>query len=144
MWSFEFTVDCAASREFAWRFWTDVRNWPVVDPSVESVTLDGPFRSGACGTTKPRGADTVHWQLADVQEGHSAVVIIAVPGAALRFSWKFDDSVGGGVRLTQRASLEGDRAQDYMAAVAPQMEKEMPAGMRKIAAAIERAASHQA
>ena len=144
MWNFESAVDCAASREFAWRFWTNVRNWPVVDPSVESVTLDGPFRSGACGTTKPRGADAVHWQLADVREGHSAVVIITVPGAALRFLWKFEDSDTGTVRLTQRASLEGDRAQDYLAAVAPQIEKEMPAGMRKIAAAIERAASHPA
>jgi hypothetical protein len=141
MWSFEFTVQCAASRDFAWQFWTDVRNWPVVDPSVESASIDGPFRSGARGTTRPRGADLVHWQLADVREGHSAVVIITVPGAALRFSWKFEDSDAGGVRLTQQASLEGDRAQDYMAAIVPQMEKGMPAGMRKIAAAIEHAAS---
>jgi hypothetical protein len=143
MWNFEFTVECAASRDFAWRFWTDVRNWPVVDPSVESVSIDGPFRSGAQGTTKPRGADTVHWQLADVREGHAAVVTITVPGAALRFSWKFEDS-GGGRRITQLASFEGNMAQVYLPAIAPELEKQMPAGMRKLAEAIEHAASRRA
>jgi hypothetical protein len=143
MWSFEFSLECAASREFAWQFWTDVRNWPVVDHSVETASLDGPFRSGAHGTTKPRGANTVHWQLEEVQEGHAAVVAIAVPGAALRFEWKFEDA-GRGTRITQRASYKGDKTEDYLPGIALQLEKEMPAGMRKLAEAIEHAASHPA
>jgi hypothetical protein len=26
-WRFKYSVDCAVPVEFAWEFWTDVRNW---------------------------------------------------------------------------------------------------------------------
>jgi len=38
MWSFEHSVECKADRDFTWRFWSDVNNWPAVDCSVEAVT----------------------------------------------------------------------------------------------------------
>lgn len=141
MWTFEHSVACRASRDFAWRFWTEVSNWSVVDSSVEAATLNGPFQSGTTGTTKPRGGAPIQWQLAEVHEGSSAVVLILVPGAALRFAWKFDDSGAGATRLTQRASIEGEKAQDYMATVAPELERNMPQGMRKLAEAMEKAAA---
>jgi hypothetical protein len=37
-WEFEHSVECQVSRDFAWRFWTNVANW-TLDTSVESVTL---------------------------------------------------------------------------------------------------------
>ena len=141
MWTFEHSVDCRVSRDFAWRFWTDVNNWPVVDSSVEAVTLNGPFQCGATGTTKPRDAAPVQWQLEEVREGSSAVVLIPVPGAALRFAWKFDNSGINATRITQRASLEGETARDYIAAIAPDLERNMPQGMRKLAEAMEKTVS---
>lgn len=141
MWTFEHSVDCRVSRDFAWRFWTDVSNWPVVDSSVEAVTLNGPFQSGATGTTKPRSGAPIHWQLEEVHDGSSAVVLIPAPGAALRFAWKFDYFGANATRITQRASLEGETARDYIAAVAPELERNMPQGMRKLAEAMEKAAS---
>src|ERR1051325_8517387 len=72
MWSFEHTVQTPVNREFAWQFWTDVANWAVVDASVESVQLNGPFAAGTSGTTKPRGLDLVEWYIREVQDGHRA------------------------------------------------------------------------
>jgi hypothetical protein len=93
---------------------------------VESAVLDGPFRSGAKITTKPRGSDTINAQLEDVQEGRSAVVIIPVRGAALRSVWRFEDSGNRTTRITQQATIAGEKAQDYVSTVAPEMEKEIP------------------
>jgi hypothetical protein len=35
-WTFEYTIDCAVSAEFAWNFWTQVSNWKL-DADVESI-----------------------------------------------------------------------------------------------------------
>jgi hypothetical protein len=140
MWSFEHFVECNVDRNFAWQFWTNVSNWPVVDSSAESVTLDGPFQSGAKGNTKARGGETFHWQIEEVQDGHSAIIVIFVPGAALRCAWKFQDSGIHATRITQQAAIVGDRAQEYVPAAAPELEKTIPAGMRKLAEAMEQVA----
>jgi len=63
VWAFEQSVDCRVSRDFAWRFWTKVSNWPV------------------------------------------------------------------------------EKAQDYIAIVAPELERGIPQGMRKLAEAMEKAVS---
>jgi hypothetical protein len=140
MWTFEHCVECKVERNFAWQFWTDVRNWAEVDPSLESATLDGSFESGARVTTKPRGGETIHGQLQDVEDGHSAVVMIQLRGAALRCAWRFEDSGIGRTRITQQASIEGERAPDYVSTAAPQLEKGIPLGMRKLAETIEQLA----
>jgi hypothetical protein len=140
MWTFEHSVECKADRNFAWQFWTNLCNWPLVDSSVESAVLDGPFRSGAKITTKPRGSDTINAQLEDVQEGRSAVVIIPVPGAALRSVWRFEDSGNRTTRITQQATIAGEKAQDYVSTVAPEMEKGIPQGMQRLAETIEQLA----
>ncbi len=140
MWTFEYSVECKVNRNFAWQFWTNVTNWAVVDSSVEFAILNGPFRSGASGSTKPRGGEPVHWQLEQVHDGSGAIVLIHVPGAALRCVWKFEDSDLGRTRITQRASIEGERAQDYVCTVGPELEKGIPAGMCKLAETMEHVA----
>lgn len=140
VWSFTHYVECPASREFAWRFWSDVRNWVAVDPALESAELDGPFATGTTGTTKPRGQDPVHWRLVEVLDRSSAVIELAAPGAVLRFHWKFEDSAAGGIRLTQHVSIEGPRADEYSTTVGPEMEKGIPQGMQRLSAAIAKAA----
>jgi hypothetical protein len=140
MWSFEHSVECKVERDFAWQFWTNVNNWPVVDSSVESVTLDGPFQSGAQGSTKPRGGESVQWHLQDVHDGRSAVVVIHLSGAAVRFAWRFEDRGFRSVCMTQRVSIQGERAQHYISTAATALEKGMPAGMSRLAEAMEQLA----
>jgi Polyketide cyclase / dehydrase and lipid transport len=137
MWTLEHSVECKVDRDFAWRFWTNVSNWPSVDSSLESATLDGQFQSGAKVISKPRGGEAIHGQIADVQDGSGATIIIPVPGAALRCAWRFEDSGTGRTRTRQQASIDGERAQDYVSAVAPELHKGIPAGMHKLAEHME-------
>ncbi len=137
MWTFEHSVECKVDRNFAWQFWTNVSNWAEVDSSLESATLEGRFQSGAKITTKPQGGQTIYGQLQDVQDGHSAVLMIQLPGAALRSVWRFEDSGTGKTRITQQARIEGKRAPDYISTAAPELEKGIPLGMRKLADTIE-------
>jgi hypothetical protein len=140
MWSFEHSVECKVDRNFAWQFWTNVSNWAAVDSSIESATLDGQFQSGTKGSTQLRGGEAIHWRLEGVKEPCGAVVIAHVPGAALRCTWKFEDSGIRATRITQQASIEGERAQDYVSTVAPELEKGIPLGMQKLAATTEEVA----
>jgi hypothetical protein len=135
---FETTIDCPVKRDFAWKFWTDVSNWPVVDPSAESVELHGPFAAGSTGRTKPAGSDSIDWKLIDVQDGTSAVVQIDLPEAQVRFHWTFEDSQTG-TRMTQRVTIEGDHADNYREGFEA-LRAGVPAGMKKLADAMVREA----
>lgn len=138
-WSFEHFVECRATRDFAWNFWSDVSNWAVVDPGVEWVRIDGPFAAGAKGVTKPGDSDLIEWTLADVQPGSSALVEIVLPGAIARFNWKFDDSAQSGTKLIQRVTIEGEQAGNYAEGL-KSLEQGIPSGMQKLADAIDKAA----
>lgn len=140
---FEHSVECPAAREFAWGFWSDLRNWTSVDPALESVTVDGPFAAGARGETRPRGQAPVSWRLAEVSEGRGATFEVAVPGAALRFAWTFEEAAAGGTRVTQRVTLGGDRAGEHLGGM-KMLEQGIPVGMRRLAEAIANEAGRAA
>jgi hypothetical protein len=138
MTEFEHSTECHVGRDFAWKFWTNVDNWVVVDPAVEWAKLEGPFIAGTKGMTKPRGADANEWKLAEVEEGKRAVIEAPAPGATMRFHWSFADLPGGGVRMTQKITLEGERAAEYEEGM-KLLEKGAPFGMEKLAEAMLKA-----
>lgn len=141
--TFTHSVECRAGREAAWRFWSDLRNWAAVDPAVESAKLDGPFEAGSRGETRTRGGGTVEWRLAEVSEGRGAVVEISLPGALVRFAWKFEELGEEATRMTQRVTLEGERAGEYAEGMKV-LEKNMPDGMSRLAQAIAKASDEAA
>jgi len=138
--SFEHSIECQIGRDFAWKFWTNIDNWAVVDPAVEWAKLEGPFIAGTKGRTKPRGADPNEWKLAEVEEGKRAVIELAAPGTTMKFHWSFADLPGGGVRLTQIITFEGERAAEYEEGM-KMLEKEVPSGMERLVEAMVKAAS---
>ena len=135
-WRFEFSLDCAVTRDFAWSFWTDVRNW-ALDSDVESVSLNGPFVEGTSGHTESRAAGPIDWRIADVQHGR-AVLEFPAPGALATFVWTFQDCPEG-TRISQEASLLGPEAAHYAETFARALEEGIPAGMRKLCEAMEKA-----
>jgi hypothetical protein len=132
VWSFEFSVECSVSPDFAWRYWTNVKNW-ALDLDVESVTLNGPFESGFRGVTISKSAGAIEWRIADVQPGR-AVIEFPAPGALATFIWTFVDSDGGS-KITQRADLSGPDAARYLD-FAKALETGIPAGMHTLCEAM--------
>ena len=135
-WHFEFSIDCAVSTDFAWSFWTDVRNW-ALDADVVSVTLEGQFVAGATGRTISHSSGPIDWRIAEVQPGR-AVLEFPAPGAVALFIWTFEDSAKG-TRISQQASLSGPEAHKYAETFGPMLEQGIPGGMRKLCEAMEAA-----
>ena len=136
-WAFEHSIDCRVTVEFAWSFWTNVRNW-VLDADVESVEIDGPFCAGSRGFTNSKRSGRVEWRIVEVQSG-KALIEFPLSGAVGRFLWTFED-IGGCTRITQRCTLDGEQADTYAKAVGPSLETGIPLGMRKLCETMENAA----
>jgi len=134
-WEASRTVEARASVEFAWCYWTDVRNWD--DPPAR-FEFRGPFVAGARGLTHLPGQLPLQWFVRDVTRGSSATIEIPADGAAMTFEWRFEPLGEGRTRLTQRIVLQGENAQSYFV-YAKALEENLPYGMKRMASAIERA-----
>ena len=128
-WAFEFAVDCKVTLEFAWNFWTNVKNW-AFDSDIESVELDGPFATGTRGLTHSTRVGRIEWRIVEVRPG-KAVIEFPLSGAAGQFVWTFED-VAGCTRITQRCTLQGEQADIYAKAFGPDLEAGIPVGLTKL------------
>jgi hypothetical protein len=136
-WTFEWSIECRVAVEFAWNFWTNVSNW-ALDADVESIEIDGPFTAGAQGVTHSKSSGRMEWRIVEAQAG-SAVIEFPLSGAVGRFAWIFEPTEAG-ARIAQCCTLEGERADAYAKEFGPSLAAGMPAGMRKLCAAMENAA----
>src|SRR5437879_459423 len=130
-----FQLECSVEAEvdpaFAWQFRTDVSNWN--DPPAR-FTFDGPFETGASGSTGLPGQEPLHWRIREARHGESFVVEMPLDGATLNFEWYFERLSEGRTKLSQRIVLSGGRAEAYVAQVQAGFGPNLVDGMRKIAA----------
>jgi hypothetical protein len=139
MWTFEHRVECRVDPDFAWRFWTQIENWAAVDPLLEWARISGAFAPGSRIEMKTRGGEAIESRIVEVENGSSALLETLLPGASVSFLLQFEPSPLG-TRIRQRITLAGARAEEYEAQVASGFEKGVPAGMQRLADAMERAA----
>jgi hypothetical protein len=137
VWQFEYSIDCHASLQFAWSYWTNVSNWN--DPPAE-IELEGPFAPGSRLTTRVPGREPLHSVIRSVTAERAATIDMQLPGAVLSFFWRFDELLSGEcTTLTQRLTLGGENAHDFVAQVS-MFEQTVPDGMRRVAETISAAA----
>lgn len=132
-WDFQHSVECKASREFAWKYWTNISNWD--DPPAK-FELDGPFDAGSRLRTILPG-QTLHSVIRDVKAEREATIEMQLPDAIVSFRWSFEELGKDRVQITQRITLAGRNAKSFVAQ-ASVLERTVPEGMKKLAAAIER------
>jgi len=133
-WQFEYSVECNASRLFAWKYWTNVANWN--DPPA-TFELSGPFQAGAeLTTTLPD--QTWHSVIEHVDPEQEAVIEMQLVDAVLSFHWKFEEITGNRSRIVQQLRLTGANANTYLDKVAV-FEQSVPQGMTRLARLIEHA-----
>ena len=135
-WQLEHTVDANVSAAFAWAFWTDVTNWD--DPPARFL-LEGPFADGAVGTTWIPGQEPLRWRIRDILPGRSATIDMQLDRATLSSTWRFDPVAERRANLTQRVVLSGENAAAFVDQVQAGFGSNLAAGMKKVAAAMERA-----
>jgi hypothetical protein len=134
-WETRRSVEANANVEFAWRYWTDVRNWD--DPPAR-FEFAGPFVAGARGLTHLPGQPAIEWFVRDVAAGTAATLEIPAEGATLFFQWRFEPAGEGRTLLTQRIVLRGEKAGNYLD-YARVLEENIPISMKKMACAMEAA-----
>jgi hypothetical protein len=132
-WETRHSVEVGVNVDFAWRYWTDVKNWD--DPPAR-FEFAGQFVRGARGLTHLPAQPAIEWFVRDVTVGTAATVEIPTDGAALLFQWRFEPLEGGRTLLTQRIVLRGERAANYLS-YAKSLEENLPIGMKKMASAME-------
>ena len=136
-WTFEHSIVCAVDAQFAWNFWTTVSNW-ALDKDVESIDIDGPFAAGTRGVTHTKSSGRIEWRIVDAGAG-TAIIEFPLTSAVGRVFWTFEKETGR-TRITQRFTLEGESAQEYVKLVGPVLATSIPEGMQKLCKAIESAA----
>jgi hypothetical protein len=137
-WHCEYSLEADVSAEFAFSWWTDIRNWS--DPPAQ-FSLDGPFAAGTWGTTLLPGQGPLRWLIAEVEPGKSARIEGRLDRAVMSCQWRFEGLPDGRARLTQRIEFAGENAGAY-AEVREAFQKNMPDGMKKIAATMSQAAQN--
>ncbi len=133
-WEFQHSVQCNATRQFAWSYWTNIVNRN--DPPAK-FALDGPFDVGSRLTTTLPG-QTWHSIIRACKADREATIEMQLPDAILSFHWQFEELPQNRTRITQRLALSGPNANSSVAQ-ASIFEQTAPDGMKKLAAAIERA-----
>ncbi|MGB2900400.1 MAG: hypothetical protein WBB89_14115 [Candidatus Acidiferrum sp.] len=133
-WQFQHSVQCNAPRKFAWSYWTNIANWN--DPPA-TFALDGPFDVGSRLTTTLPG-QTWHSIIRACKADREATIEMQLSDAILSFHWQFEELPQNRTRITQRLVLSGPNAKSFVAQVSI-FEQTAPDGMKKLAAAIERA-----
>ena len=113
-------------------------NWD--DPPAQFV-LEGPFAAGSKGTTLIPGRDPVAWRIQDVLPGKSATIVIPLNRATLSTTWSFHAVADSRTNLTQHLVLSGENATAYVEQVRAGFGANLPEGMKKVAAAMARAAA---
>jgi len=134
VWTFEHSVECDASRNFAWAYWTNVANWN--DPPAK-FELDGPFTVGSRLTTILPD-QTMQSVIRSVEPGSAATIEMQLADGILSFNWTFEDLSETRSRITQRLALSTEGV--ALVAQARMLEQTVPQGMEKLIAAIERCA----
>jgi polyketide cyclase/dehydrase/lipid transport protein len=135
-WQTEHSVEAIASPPFAWAYMTDVANWD--DPPAQ-FRLEEPFATGGRGTTEMPGQPARHWHLRDVKPIESYTIEFPLAGAMLSFAWRFSEIPEHRTRLTQRVTLEGENASEYLADIQQAFRSSLAPGMNKIVAAMNQA-----
>ena len=133
IWQFEQSIECEASAGSAWKYWTDVANWN--DPLAE-FALVGPFEAGSRIVTKMPGQDPWQSVITEVIPDRAATIEMRLQGAVLSFRWLFEALPEHRSRITQRLTLDGLNAAEFLEHMA-QFERSVPDGMKVVKAAIE-------
>jgi Polyketide cyclase / dehydrase and lipid transport len=100
----------AASPQAIWRLWSDPATWHEWNPSVQRMSMNGPFANGTTGQMFTPAGRTHDIQLDDVQAGKSFDLKTAVlPGTRFTFHCEVTPANTGST-ISQSLSMSGPLA----------------------------------
>ena len=133
-WTFEHTIETAASPEAAWAVLADVGAWPSWDHEVERAQLDGPLEAGVTGSLKPAGGPNTRFTVTAAQAPQRMTDVTKLPLARMTFDHRYAPVSGGGTRLTHAVRIEGVLSPLFARVIGRKIEAGLPTAMQALAA----------
>jgi uncharacterized protein YndB with AHSA1/START domain len=90
-----------------WDAEVDVDNWAKWNPHEEEARLDGEFKVGGTGWSKPHGGPGTAWTITAVEPLHKWGSECALPGGKLVGESTFDDLGDGRIRCKKTVQVSG-------------------------------------
>ncbi|MGW4945597.1 SRPBCC family protein [Actinoplanes sp. NPDC004185] len=87
--------------------WADMATWPEWNTDTEWVRLDGPFRTGATGTLKPKGGPATRFVVTSLVPGREFTDVSLLWGARLTFQHLVTVDADGRTTISVRVTLAG-------------------------------------
>jgi len=142
LWEKTETVEITAEPAFAFTFMASIENM-TADPGIERVETNGSYRdrAGMRGKTYLKGGGHADWIVTGVEPDRRIVIDLELRDAWLRFDLRFDDRIAGGTIFSQRVSLFGPGAAEYVEEVAAGFATSLRDGMRAVGDRIDAAAT---
>jgi uncharacterized protein YndB with AHSA1/START domain len=105
------SVETTAPPERIWELWSDVTTWHDWNPSVSSMTIEGPFAPGTTGTMRTPHGRSHRMQIVDVQPPRTfALRTSVIPGTNFLFRCTVAPGNGGRTRISQSVTIAGPLA----------------------------------
>ena len=135
MWEYEHSVESAATAAEIYRFYEDVALRPQWDRSVESMTIDGPFASGASGVMVIEDQGAVPFIITEAvkDQGFTDQTTLQDAGLTLRFTHELAGLATGGTRITHRLAITGPNADTTAEEIGPVVVADFPKAMTALA-----------
>jgi uncharacterized protein YndB with AHSA1/START domain len=123
----------AAPPEDVWGVLLDGRGWPLWNPGIEWVVLEGPPRPGTLLTMKPKRLRQTAFRIEQVEPLRVlALVVTFGPVAALRLRWELEPQATG-TAIVQTVAISGPLAGPLLFRAARRIAAAIPATLERLA-----------
>lgn len=125
-------------KEYVWRLWVDVNNWPQWHDDIEYCNMNGPFEVGTYFIMKPKGVSEVKIQLTEIEEGKRFTDCTQFWGAKMFDAHELEETPEG-LTITSTLKVTGILGFLWVKLVAAKVAKTAP---REMDALVHIARSH--
>jgi Polyketide cyclase / dehydrase and lipid transport len=132
MWTFEHHHDVATTPDQIWPLYGDVANWPLWDPAMERVDLDGWFVTGGVGTMHIHDTGAIAFTLTCVENERRFTTDSPGPGVSIVFDHLLVATADGHTTVTHRVIIDGPAADEVGPFMGPNICADLPDSMAQL------------
>jgi uncharacterized protein YndB with AHSA1/START domain len=138
MWTYEHSVEAAATPEAVWSYYRDVASWPSWNAAVGRVELDGPFAAGTTGALSPPDQGPLPFRIVEATENRGYVSETEIAETVtLRSTSELTPLDDGRTRIRHRVDLVGPAAEFFGKSFGPQLTAGVPRTVETLARRVE-------
>jgi uncharacterized protein YndB with AHSA1/START domain len=115
--SIEHIAETELAPERIWRAWSDVDSWPLWNPDVERMHIDGEFAAGAELAMTLKDHSEVRLRIVDAAENERFVDEAEIDGTLFRTLHEIERLPGGRTRIGYRLQAIGPLAEQLGPAI---------------------------